>query len=284
MAGTDLAAHAVVGLADIVRLVNRLPHFAGEAVLPGSAHFLIPHLHGLPAGGAVDQTVEQIIKGAGIPLNGRPAVNEFLHLFPFLRRHNGLMAALDHFPLVTGNNVIGVGADAFLMRPKDQMCALIEWISQDVTDSGSAPEIIVGVKLRVGFDMGDWDFFFHQTFGNPHAAQPVKGIVIDFADDWRCLRVNDEMPLVLRVTHQAEGRRPSAELPLPGAGGDACQHLFRNIPAVHIVQDILKGRNVHLLTGQAVHAVRDGDIAYIVFWEKDFDIASSFDIVPTKSG
>ena len=43
-------------------------------------------------------------------------------------------------------------------------------------------------------------------------------------------------------------------------------------------------RNVHLLTGQAVHAVRDGDIAYIVFWEKDFDIASSFDIVPTKSG
>ena len=190
MAGTDLAAHAVVGLADIVRLVNRLPHFAGEAVLPGSAHFLIPHLHGLPAGGAVDQTVEQIIKGAGIPLNGRPAVNEFLHLFPFLRRHNRLMAALNDLPFLTGDNVIGVGADAFLMRPKDQMCALIEWISQDVTDSGSAPEIIVGVKLRVGFDMGDWDFFFHQTFGNPHAAQPVKGIVIDFADDWRCLRLN----------------------------------------------------------------------------------------------
>ena len=111
----------VVGLADIVRLVNRLPHFAGEAVLPGSADLFIPHLHGLPAGGAVDQPVEQVIEGAGIAFhNGRPAVNEFLHLFPFLRRHNGLMAALDHFPLVTGNNVIGVGADAFLMCPKDQ--------------------------------------------------------------------------------------------------------------------------------------------------------------------
>ena len=130
--------------------------------------------------------------------------------------------------------------------------------------------------------MGDWGFFLPSDVWNPHAAQPVKGIVIDFADDWRCLRVNDEMPLVLRVTHQAEGRRPSAELPLPGAGGDACQHLFRNIPAVHIVQDILKGRNVHLLTGQAVHAVRDGDIAYIVFGEKDFDIAASFNIVPTN--
>ena len=38
-------------------------------------------------------------------LNGRSAVNQFLHLLPFLRRHNGLVAALDHFPLVTGNNV-----------------------------------------------------------------------------------------------------------------------------------------------------------------------------------
>src|SRR5699024_11303520 len=59
---------------------------------------------------------------------------------------------------------------------------------------------------------------------------------------------------------------------------------FGNIPAVHIVQDILKRRDVHLLTGQAVHAVGDGDIAYIVFGEKDFDIAASFDIISTKSG
>ena len=152
----------------------------------------------------------------------------------------------------------------------------------DMADSGPAPGIVVGVKLRVGLDMGNGDFFFHQPFGNPHAAHPVKGIVIDFADDRRCLRVNDEMPLVLRVTHQAEGRRPPAELPLPGTGRDARQHLFGNIPAVHIVQDILKGRDVHFLTGQAVHAVRDGDIAHIVFGEKDFDIASSFDIIPTK--
>ena len=35
----------------------------------------------------------------------------------------------------------------------------------------------------IGLDMGDGDFFFHQPFGNPHAAQPVKGIVIDFTDD-----------------------------------------------------------------------------------------------------
>ena len=140
MAGTDLAAHAVVGLADIVRLVNRLPHFAGEAVLPGSAHFLIPHLHGLPAGGAVNQSVEQVIEGAGVAFhNGWPAVNDFLHLFPFLRRHNRLMAALNDLPFLTGDNVISVGADAFLMCPADKMCALIKGIPQDMADPCAPP-------------------------------------------------------------------------------------------------------------------------------------------------
>ena len=90
------------------------------------------------------------------------------------------------------------------------------------------------------------------------------------------------MPFVLRVTHQAKRRLPAAELSLPGTGHASRQHLFGNIPAVHIVQDILKRRDVHFLTGQAVHTVRDGDIAHIVFGEKDFDIASSFDIIPAE--
>ena len=90
------------------------------------------------------------------------------------------------------------------------------------------------------------------------------------------------MPVVLRVTHQAKRRLPAAKLSLPGTGHTSRQYLFGNIPAVHIVQDILKGRDVHFLTGQAVHAVRDGNIAYIVFGEKDFDITSSFDIIPAE--
>ena len=285
MAGADLTTHPVVGLADIIRLVNRLPHLAGESVLPSPAHFFIPHLHGLPAGSTVDQPVEQIIKGAGVAFhNGGPAVNDFLHLLPFLRRHNRFVAALNHFPVLTGDNVIGVGADAFLMCPADKMCTFIKGISQDMADSRPAPGIIVGVAFCVCLHMGNRDLFFHQPFGNPHAAQPVQGIVVNLADDGRCLRVKDKMPFVLRVTHQTERCRTAAVFPLSGTGHASRQHLFGNIPAVHIVQDILKGRDVHFLTGQAVHAVRDGDIANIVFWEKDFDIASSFDIVPTKSG
>jgi len=90
------------------------------------------------------------------------------------------------------------------------------------------------------------------------------------------------MPPVSRITHQTEGRLTSAKLSLTGAGHASSQHLFGNIPAIHIIQDIFKGRDVHFLTGQAVHAVRDGNISYIVFWEKDFDIAARFNIVSAK--
>ena len=65
---------------------------------------------------------KMFVVGAGIPLHDRgPAIDQLLHPLPFLRRHDGLMAALDHFPLVTGDDVIGVGADALLVGPADQM-------------------------------------------------------------------------------------------------------------------------------------------------------------------
>jgi len=135
MAGTGVLTQPVVGLADIVCLINRLPHLAGEPVLSGSTDLFISHLHGLPAGGTVDQPVEQVIEGAGVAFhNGWPAVNDFLHLFPFLRRHDRFMAVLYDLPFLTWDDVISVGADAFLMCPADKMCALIKWITQDMAD------------------------------------------------------------------------------------------------------------------------------------------------------
>ena len=116
--GAYVLPQPVIRLADIIRLVYRLPFLAGKAVLPGSAHFLIAYLHGLPAGGTVDNAVEQVIEGAGVPLHdGRAAVNQFLHLLPVLRAYDGFMAALKDFPFLTGNDVIGIGADSLLVIP-----------------------------------------------------------------------------------------------------------------------------------------------------------------------
>lgn len=139
-----------------------------------------------------------------------------------------------------------------------------------MADSGTGPVIIIFLTLCIGLHMGDGDFFFHQLFGNSHAIQPIQRHIIDFSDYWCCLRVTDQMSLILRVTHQTEGRLPTTKLSLPGTSHPTCQHFFGNIPALHIVQDTLKRRNVHFLTSQAVHSVCNGNIAYIVFWGKRF--------------
>ena len=66
MAGAGVLSQAVIGLADVIRLVNRLPHFSGKAILSSPSYLLIAYLHGFSAGGAVNKTVEQIVKWASV--------------------------------------------------------------------------------------------------------------------------------------------------------------------------------------------------------------------------
>ena len=227
MAGAGVLAQPVVGLADIIRLVNRLPHLAGKAVLSGSPYFFIAHLHGLPAGGTVDNTVKEIVKGAGAALHdGWPTVNDLLHLRPFLRLDNRLMAALYDLPILTGDDVIGVGTDAFLVRPADQMCAFIKRVPQDMADPCAAPCIIIDVTFRIALYPRDGNPVLHQLLCDPHTAPAIQRKVIDFADHRRSLRVKDQMPVIVRVTHQAQGRRPAAVFPLSGTGHAPRQHFF----------------------------------------------------------
>lgn len=62
---------------------------------------------------------------------------DFLHLFPFL----------------TGDNVIGIGADAFLVRPADKMCALIKGISQDMADPCAPPPLKISNSFNYNFPL-----------------------------------------------------------------------------------------------------------------------------------
>ena len=114
-------------------LFNRFPLFAGKTVLSGSANLFIPHLHGLSASRTINDTIEQVIKGAGVAIhNGWSAVNDFLHLLPFFRGDDCFMAILDNFPVLTRDNVISVGLNPFLMLIKTfqqgihiQLCMII---------------------------------------------------------------------------------------------------------------------------------------------------------------
>ena len=118
--------------------------------------------------------MEQVIEGAGVPLHdGRAAVNQFLHLLPVLRAYDGFMAALKDFPFLTGNDVIGIGADSLLVRPADKMCALVKRVPQDMANPCAPPRIIIHVTFRIAFYPCDGDFILHQLFGYPHTPPAV---------------------------------------------------------------------------------------------------------------
>ena len=180
--------------------------------------------------------MEQVVKRAGVSLhNGWSAVNQLLNLIPFFRGYDCFMTVFDDLPFLTRNNVIGVRANPFLVRPKNQVRTFVKGISQDMADSGTSPIIIIFLTLCVGLHMGDGDFFFHQLFGNSHAPQPIQRIVINLADNRCCLWINDEMPFILRITHQAQRRCPSTEFPLSGTDCDTTQNLLGYIPAIHVI-------------------------------------------------
>ena len=173
-------------------------------VLP---NLFVPHLHGLSTGGTVNDTVEQVVKRAGVSLhNGLSAINQLLNLIPFFRGNDGFVTVLNDFPFFTRNDVINIGANPFLVRPKNEMSTFIKRISQDMADSGTSHIVIILFTLCFGLYMGDRDFFFPQLFGNSHATQSIQRIVINLADNRFYLLSNDEIPFILRITHQAQRR------------------------------------------------------------------------------
>lgn len=107
-------------------------------VLP---NLFVPHLHGLSTGGTVNDTVEQVVKRAGVSLhNGLSAVNQLLNLIPFFRGNDGFVTVLNDFPFFTRNDVINIGANPFLVRPKNEMSTFILRITHQAQRRCSATE------------------------------------------------------------------------------------------------------------------------------------------------
>ena len=140
VAGAGIFPQTVIGLANVIRLVNRFPYLSGKAVLSRPAYFLITYLHGFPSSGTVDKAVEQVIERTAIPLHDRrTAVDQLLHPVPLVTADNGFMAVFNDLPLVTRDKIHRVGANGLLVRLTNYMIALVDWISQHFVNRGAAP-------------------------------------------------------------------------------------------------------------------------------------------------
>ena len=70
--------------------------------------------------------MEQVVKRARFALHDRrPAVNDLLHPVPVFPRNDGFMRIFHDFPLIPGDDIVGVGTDALLVRAADYMIALV---------------------------------------------------------------------------------------------------------------------------------------------------------------
>jgi hypothetical protein cdifQCD_17163 len=74
--GTGVFPQSVIGLADIICLVNGFSLLTSETILIRSSNLFVPHLHGLSTGSTVNDTVEQVVELASITIhNGWSAVD-----------------------------------------------------------------------------------------------------------------------------------------------------------------------------------------------------------------
>lgn len=154
MTGAGVFPKPVIGLADIICLVNGFSLLTSETILIRSPNLFAPHLHGLSTGSTVDDTVEQVVERAGITIhNGWSAVNQLLNLIPFFRGNDGFVTVLNDFPFLTRNDVIGVGTNAFLVRPKNQMSTFIKGISQDMADPCAPPPLKISNSFNYNFPL-----------------------------------------------------------------------------------------------------------------------------------
>ena len=159
MAGAGVLSQPVIGLADVIRLVNRLPHFSGKAILSSPAYLLIAYLHGFPAGSAVDKTMEQVIERTAIPLHdGRAAINQLLHSIPLFPADNRLVAVLDNFPLIAGNEIYRIGTNCLLMAFTNYMVAFVNRVAEHFANHRTTPRIIANLGFNRHLDAGDRDF------------------------------------------------------------------------------------------------------------------------------
>ena len=168
----------------------------------------------------------------------------------------------------------------------NHMIAFIDRIPENACNAGISPVIVSLIRQCRRSDPCDRDTLLHQGLADLHTAISFKSQVIDMANNRRCLRIDDEMALVVGILLQAERGLPADKLSLARKHHLPGGYLPGNVTAVHVVQDILERRDVHglvSLTPVTVIAVVDRDIMDIVFGKIDFDIAAGLDVVAPEA-
>ena len=119
-----------------------------------------------------------------------------------------------------------------------------------------------------------------RDLGSAHA---LAGQVKDLPHHLGGLGIHHQGLLVRWGADIAVGNRAAAPLAILHSGSKDGLYFVAGVPAVELVHDVEKGREVVLLGLGAVDAVVDGDEPHALVWEHDLGVEANLEIVPPKA-
>ena len=270
----------VAALKAQVGVIGRIPASAGGAIVVAEP---------CAAVGAVHQAGQPVgIGSIGAPSGG--ALSHLLGGVPGLLVNDRFVRIGKDQLLLRGGSPSFLGLEVLTDALAQDGFAQVLPAAEDGVDGVAAPAVgiavVIAAILRVVEPLvgrGDQNLGFAEEvrdLGSPHA---LAGQVEDLPHHLGGLGIHHQGLLVRWGSDIAVGNRAAAPLAILHPGAEDGLDLVAGVPAVELVHDVEKGREVVLLGLGAVDAVVDGDEPHALVGEHDLGVEAHLEIVPSEA-
>ena len=270
----------VAALKAQVRVIGRIPASAGGAIVVAEP---------CAAVGAVHQAGQPVgIGSVGAPSGG--ALSHLLGGVPGLLVNDGLVGVGKDQLLLRGGSPSFLGLKVLTDALAQDGFAQVFPPAEDGVDGVAAPAVgiavVVAAVLRVVKPLvcrGDQNFRFAEEVRDLGSAHTLAGQIKDLPHHLGGLGIHHQGLLVRWGADIAIGNRAAAPLAILHPGAEDGLDFVAGVPAVELVHDVEKGREVVFLGFGAVDAVVDGDEPHALVREHDLGVETHLEIVPSEA-
>ena len=238
-------------------------------------------------------TVHQAGQAVGIRSVGAPSGSTLSHLLggvPGLLVNDCLVCVGKDQLLLRGGSPSFLGLEVLTDALAQDGFAQVFPPAEDGVDGVAAPAVgiavVIAAILRVVEPLvgrGNQNLRCAEEvrdLGSPHA---LAGQVEDLPHHLGGLGIHHQCLLVRWGSDIAVGNRAAAPLAILHPGAEDGLDFVAGVPAVELVHDVEKGREVVLLGLGAVDAVVDGDEPHALVGEHDLGVEANLEIVPPEA-
>ena len=257
--------------------------------IPASGSGAIVVAEPCAAVGTVHQTGQPVGIGSVGALSGS-ALSHLLGGVPGLLVNDRFVSIGKNQEFLRGGSPSFLGLEVLTDALAQDGFAQIFPAAEDGVDGVAAPAVgiavVMAAVLRVVEPLigrGDQNLGFAEEVRDLGSAHALAGQVEDLPHHLGGLGIHHQGLLVRRGSDIAVGNRAAAPLAILHPGAEDGLDLVAGVPAVELVHDVEKGREVILLGLGAVDTVVDGDEPHTLVREHDLGIEADLEIVPSEA-